>query len=318
MHTRDNNLDTSDNQLDNMEPHESKKKPGRPKKKVSAAVDKCLGVVDKPTNERNLVELMYRDSTLFKKIISLLHSYNVSIVEITFDTNFVSFEGSVPSKLRIIATINASEMTQYYCKTPTQVCIKCDALDLILGTAAKLSTIQFSLQDDTRRSTLYCCLSDVEYKCDDLFDIEIIMRADKDEVRRTFDDTNYPVKLQLGSKHFKALCNNMSKFADKFCIQHVGGGRLQLKFGQPRKGGIKIYNNNEKIGLNSAIDQEDILSVTMCVSVIEPFSKSCFGDTVVLSVDKQQPMSFLAHFTSDSGKPVASVKLFAELKDYVG
>jgi hypothetical protein len=47
---------------------ETKKKPGRPKKKIANVPVEVHGIVDKPVNDEDLLELVYCNPTLFKKI----------------------------------------------------------------------------------------------------------------------------------------------------------------------------------------------------------------------------------------------------------
>lgn len=296
-----------------------KKKPGRPKKQSVFIPMDAHGVVDKPGRPGDLLELVYCNPIMFKRILHLYRAYMVSEVEMLFDhTGLHIVTRDHLGKSTMYTEINAHCMNVYYCERPLRICVKRENLERVLDTLARNHyKITFILRDDYR-TTLYIVIKDLEYNNDDSYEIDVIYRAEDNAPPPVDDDTVYPIKFKLSSKHFKTKINNIRKISDTLTIQKCGDDPLQLTFNKAQQiGWIGIYNDPAKISLTSTLPPNDVFAVSVNIDYIKPFSNSNIGDDVWVAVDKQQRISFMTRLDQivDLGY-ACSIKVFTAIKDY--
>jgi hypothetical protein len=298
---------------------EPKKRPGRPKKARPEIIPAdVMGVAPKPVNEENIVEMVYCNPLIFKKILALKKAYNVSEIEIHFGIREVIFSSKDHSKASNIYVIISGELLNYYyCKEPITVHIKCEYLEKILGILDKNQyKVTFFLRENYR-STLYILVQDCEYDKNNNYEVDVGYKPEGiREVRQS--DEQYPIKFVLDSKHFKVEINKLKKLAKSMTIQKAGGDHLQISDGNAKKIQYNgVYNNPEKIRLKSTIDDDDIFSVSINIDNIQPFSNSCIGNDVHIAADKQEKMSFTAYLDPHGAdKYAVTVKVFSPVIKY--
>ncbi len=302
-----------------------KKKPGRPKKKVPAVPIEVHGIVEAPVNPEDIMELVYCNPNLFKKLLQLFKQFNVSEVEMLFDkAGLRMFCTDHLQKSNIYTTIDGKCMNLYYCKAPTRICITRADLERILGILGKTHfKITFRLRDDAR-SVLCIIIKDIEYNSDETFDIDITCKVDdglKDAAKGTGldDDTNYPLKFKFAAKHFKNRINNIKKLSATAIIQKVGDGPLQFTCDKVQKINFAgIYNDPDKIELKSMLGADDIFSISVNINYIKPFSNSNIGDDVYIAVDHVGKISFMTYLDKKDIGYACCVKIFTEIVDHRG
>lgn len=301
------------------EPPLGKKKPGRPKKKIAEIPVEVHGIVEKPVNDDDVLELVYCNPTLFKKILQLFKAFEVSEAEMNFDAAGLKIIAKDHlGKSTIYTTIDGRCMNLYYCKTPLRICVKNDNLEKILGTLGRNHyKITFVLKENYR-STMYLIIKDIEYNNDDLYEIDVVFKPEEQSrVVIRDDDTNYPIKFKISSKHFKTKIGNIRKLSPTFTIQKCGNEALQFTFDKAQKVNFTgVYNDSEKISLLSTIAPDDIFSVSVYIDYIKPFSNANIGDEIIISVDKREKMSFTTRLDKKDIGWAACIKIFTEIKDY--
>lgn len=292
-----------------------KNKPGRPKKKVVSVPVEVHGIVEKPANPEDVLELVYCNPLMFKKIFALQKAFEVSEVEMNFDPTGLRIVTRDHLKMSTIYTIiDGRCMNLYYCKEPIRICVKRDSMEKVLGSLEKNHyKISFLLKENYR-STMYIIVKDMEYNSDDSFEIDVVYKPE-DAVEQTYDDTNYPIKFKISSKHFKMRINNIRKLSPTFTIQKSGNDPLQLTFDKAQKvNWTKVYNDSEKIALASTIAPDDLFSVSVVIDYIKPFSNSNIGEEVQISADKRERMSFMTRLDKKDIGWAALIKIFTEIK----
>lgn len=296
-----------------------KKKPGRPKKKIVAMPVEVHGIVENPVNDEDVLEMVYCNPTLFKKILQLLKAFEVSEVEMNFDKTGVRIIAKDHlGKSTIYTTIDGRCMNLYYCKAPLRICVKRDNLEKVLGTLSRNHyKITFILKENYR-STMYLIIKDIEYNNDDTYEVDVVFKPE-DQICREVrdDDTNYPIKFKISSKHFKTKIGNIRKLSPTFTIQKCGNEPLQFTFDKAQKvNWTGVYNDSEKISLESALAPEDVFNVSVYIDYIKPFSNSNIGDEVFIAADKREKMSFMTRLDKKDIGFACVVKIYTEIKDY--
>ncbi len=300
---------------------DAKKKPGRPKKKIVNAPIEVHGIVDAPVNEEDVLELVYCNPSLFKKLLTMDKQFEVSEVEMNFDQyGLKTINKDHIGKSTIYTTIDGRCMNLYYCKAPIRICVKRDNLEKVFGNLGKSHyKITFILKENYR-SIMYIIVKDLEYNTDESYEIDVVYKPEdhaRAEIRD--DDTNYPIKFRISSKHFKTRINNIRKLSPIFTIQKAGNDPLQFTFDKALKvNWTGVYNDSEKIDLKSTIAPDDIFSVSVYIDYIKPFSNSNIGEDVYIAADKREKMSFMTLLDKSQTTDgyAACVKVYTELKDY--
>ncbi len=296
-----------------------KKRPGRPRKVTINTPSEFRGVITEPYDKTNLVELVYWNPRMFKKIYTIHKNYAVNEVKIIFEADRAMFVARDHlGKSRIVASIIGNNLNSYYCKEPISIWVKRNPLGEIFNTLDKNHCkITFALKDDFR-SRFYIYIHDLEYDSIDNYTVEVICKPGDDDILAGCDPTiNYPLKFKLGSKYFKRRVSDISKSSKTLTIQKNGEGPLQLTFEKEKGKQIEyngVYVNSGKISLNSSIPNDDILSVSVIVNYIKPFSNSNVGDEVELAIDRKEKLCLTTWLDKSSGGYAVEIKVFTEIK----
>jgi hypothetical protein len=292
-----------------------KKKPGRPRKNNANAPIEVHGIMDAPVNEGDVLEMVYSNPQMFKKIFGLLKAFDVSEVEMNFDPAGVRMvTKDFLKKSTIYTVIDGRCMNLYYCKGPVRICVKRENLEKILSTLGKNHyKITFLLKENWR-SKMYMIIKDSEYNNDDTYEIDVVYKPEDTLQNVADDDTNYPIKFHVSSKHFKTRINNIKKLSQNFTIQKTGDEPLQFTYDKIQKvNWTGTYNDSTRINLVSKLNEEDIFSVSVCIDYIKPFSNSNIGDEVFLAVDKRENISFMTQLDKKDFGYATTIKIFTEI-----
>jgi hypothetical protein len=294
-----------------------KKKPGRPKKKVITTHIDAYGIVEKPANEDDVVEMVYCNPTMFKKLLQLYKHFEVSEVELSFTTTELKITTKDHlGKSTIYTTISGKYMNLYYCKFPIKICVKRDNLDRVLGTLGKNHyKITLVLREDYR-SIMYIIVKDLEYNNENSYELDVVVSQPLIANNQIDDDSMYPIKFKLATKHFKTLINNVKKLSPIITLQKVGDEPIRFTYSKSQKvNWVGIYNDKEKIDLKSNLGPDDIFSVSLSIDYIRPFSNSNIGDEVYISAHQNNKMAFTTFLDKKEDGYVACIKIYTEIKD---
>lgn len=300
----------------------AKKRPGRPKKQMTSIPIEICGIVEKPAGDTAVMELVYCNPGMFKKILTLYKQFKASELELGFDQKgLLIFSKDHLNKSNIYTLIDGRCMNWYYCKMPIRICIKRDSLEKVLGTLSKNNyKITFLLKEENYRSTMFIVIKDAEYEIDNSYEIEISFKKYEDvEIEeKKDDDANYPIKMRMSSKYFKTQIASIRKLSKFLTIQKCGKDNLQLTCPQVQKvNWTGICSNEQKLDIKSTLGNDDLFNVSICIDYFHAFSNTTLGDEVFLAAHRSEKMSFMTRL--DEKKDVgfsATVKVFTEIKDY--
>jgi hypothetical protein len=293
----------------------AKKKPGRPKKHPQMPPIETHGIVQKPVNEGDFLEMVYCNPILFKKIFNLFKSFNVSEIDLIFDQNGLKMVmQDFLKKSSIYATIDGRCMNLYYCKEQIRIRVKRDNMQKVLSTLGKNHhKITFVLKEDYR-SKLYVNTRDTRYGVSDTWEIEVVYGANNKEAIVADDDTNYPLKFHFDAKFLKERVNNINSLSKNVIVQIVGSDPLQFTYDKNHSVNLSgVHTENDKLGLVSRLDAGECLSVSICIDYIKPFTNSTIGEEVYIAVDKRAPISFMTQLDKGDFGWAATIKIFTEI-----
>lgn len=296
-----------------------KKKPGRPKKTISGTPQQSYGCVGTPANPDHIMELVYFNPQLYKKIFALMKSYDVSDVEMHFFPEYTMIVAiDHLKKSHIYVRVEGRRLELYYCKEYIRISLKLQSLEKVIATINKCHNKITMVLKENYRSTLYCMLKDAEFNVDEIYEVDVILKTEY-LPHEPPDDSAYPIRFKLNSKHFKRKINDIRKMSTCFNIQKIG--TLPLHFAL-EKSTQKItyvgeYNDDAKIELKNTLAPDDIISVAVVIDCIKPFSNTCVGEEVWISVDKTRPITFLSKLDKIGEEYTCSIKVFTDIKNGV-
>jgi hypothetical protein len=288
-----NNVDQEDADL-NIDLIPAKKKPGRPRKKVDNLACKINGISDIPKDDENILEMVHDNPRIFKKIFTLFRGYNSNEVLIKFEKiGFTFVTRGHLKKTTQIARIRGHLLNHYYCKEDIKICVRCDELEKIFCSFDRTHyRITFLLKEDYR-STLHIIVKDDDMDKIDTYEIELITKNVDLEAANAIDDSGYPLRFKFPSRHFKTQIRDISALCQSFSFRSTDEELLALTYSVKNSlTYFSRYTNKEKLELQSKVEPGDILSVTVKVALVKPFSNACIGDNVYIACDSRQPISF--------------------------
>jgi hypothetical protein len=297
--------------------HAEKKRPGRPRKTIENTPAEFRGVVTEPFNPEHIMEFVCCDAKSFKKLNSLHKGYAVNEVCISFRPNSVVMTANDRlNKSTVHISIDCSKLNHYYCRQDVTIWIKRESMDKIFAAFDKTRCkITFILKADYR-SHFYIHIYDADYDSTDNYMVEVINQPDG-VVWPNYDDSQYPLRFTLSGKYFKRKITDMGKISKTLTIIKDGDEPLQLTYEDTKMISYNSdYKNGEKISLMSRIAAGDILSVSVLIGYIKPFSNSNIGDRVTIAASKNEGdrLSLSTSLGATTQGSLIEVKVFVEIK----
>ena len=287
------------NKLDTKQQPPVKRKPGRPPLRIKKEQIERMGIVTEPRNNSNIMEMVYDIPMIFKKIFNFLKLMEVKEIKIKFMEDYVQLISIDHLEKNIInLKIDCSKMIHYYCKNQIIVVLDSKNIEKILQKIDKnYNTITFISKIETYRSEIMINFSNTDIDIDEIHTINLMESNFIDDSKYEFINLNYenyPIKFQLPCKYFKKIINDISAFSNIFKIEKIKGIELQFPYDTDGRT-IKvnnIFNNAEKIKLESTIGENDIFSVSTYIDYIKALSNSLISDNIKIYVDSEQDMVF--------------------------
>lgn len=288
-----------------------KKRPGRPKKIVEPSSIKTNGIVNTPNNKENMLEFVYHNPLIFKKLSSAFKSFNILNVIMKFTKEGIHIKTRDHKHVSVIYIfIDGSKSTHYYCKEEFQIGLKRPNLDQIFKIIdTHYTRIAFISKLTTYRSSFYIQFSNGDMQNEEIFETEIYDLKEDDLPSN--DDESYPLKFTLSSKFFKKKINDNANSSQKIEIQKTGNEPIrfthqledQLKF-------MSIMTNEQLLDIDSKILDDEFIIVSVRMDFIKPIAKCLLGNKVRLSLHEKNPIAI--ETKSDDG--LCSIKVYTDIE----
>lgn len=302
----------------NAPPVKLKKAVGRPKiNKLKMPVE-IKGIIKAPVNpEDSMLEIVYRNPTMFKKIIQLYKAFTVDEVEMNFDpTGLRMVTDDHLMKSTIYTMVDGDCMDLYFCKEPIRIVVKRDDLETVFGSITKTHYKIMFVLGDNWRSELSIILKDHAYDNDLYFTVPTVTSMATKKTRVEDNDSNYPLVFTYTSNFFKAEVSRIARIANHLRIEKIGNEPLRFTCDKSSKVNVtSVYNSNAKLNLQSKLGEADILSVGVFIDHIDPLANSRTGENITIAVDKTKRISFTTHLDiCTNGLPTTIIKVYTELR----
>lgn len=293
-----------------------KKRPGRPRKLRTEPKIVINGVSDKPLNDKHIVEFVYHQPIVLKRLFTLFKSYNSSEVEITFDRQMIKFEAiGHLEKNTIFAHFNCQRLNHYYCRMPVKVRCARDNLEAVFSSIDKnYNHINISMNDN---QTIYILIQEHESQNTEHYEIEVVPDQ---TIGSTFtndfsDDTEYPLKFTLPGKKLKKKLAAIKKQARKFIIAQDSDGDISIS--KDNDSGInfnmKFRRADKNIKLESSIPIGTPSITSINLDYIVPFVNSNISEEINFACGMTDFMSMSACLDKTDNEYLALVKVYVDI-----
>jgi hypothetical protein len=294
----------------------TKKGPGRPKKvPVMQLGDAEEGVQDTPKHQDNIVELIYSQPLLFKKLKQLFKSFDVEAIEFSFEHDglYIQAQDHLQHS-RICVVVKGEMMSRYYCKKPYQITVPTLDLSHALDALTKTHT-KIMLYIRAGVGSLYLVFHDSEYNTEDVYELMAASSSGDTIQRSSIDDSEYTVAFKVTSKHFKTMLNNICKIATQFQIVCTRNGELQIKLADSSFAQVKWrrqYHTPGLISLRNNVPIGNTFLSMMTIEYVKPLATSNIGEDVVISADVSGKVCFTTELDKKAQGYAATIKVFME------
>lgn len=272
------------------------KKPGRPKKKLIIKPENVInGIITKPNDNVNAMELIYTDPKIFKKIFGMFRGYYVDDIFINFTEDKVLMSSRDHTKKTIIKIeLDCNKISEYFCKRNFNICVKREYLEKIFSTIEKNhSKIILFSKEDTYKSSLEINLINEDLSIHDNYIIDLsLQQCDiEDTISKTIETLNkdmYSIKFNVKSKSFKKFINDTSANGKLLTIEKVGDNNLQFKMCFNNKINFtRTIINESGFNISSKLSDNDFFNVNMELEYIKPFSNMNINDYITVYIDNE-------------------------------
>lgn len=298
--TEQNNVSTTEQK----EKSTPKRKVGRPRKTKINKLVTIHGIVDKPQNKENIMELICHDPMIFKKIMSLLKSYAVDTVEFVFSKDCVMIETEDHTKYsKIYTRIVCSKLYWYYIndeyknaknETEIRICVARTEIDDIFNSIDKTyDQLSICINKEDMNSVIQISLHHVSYDEDENATIPI--KQYNNMIQRVkIEETDYPIRFTLSTKAFKSRIEKFNKLFDRVCFKKESkdSSLVMEACVELGKSYEIVFNDNHKILLIDNTKDDDITSVEVMLEHIILLAKTTMGEYVKIWLDNNKDILF--------------------------
>jgi len=263
-----------------------RKKPGRPRKVIKPTSDVVIsGVLDRPNDTNHRMELIHYEPRAFKQIVNMLKHYFVDAIFIHFDIDYVSIKSHDHTKTTSISiTIDCNKISEYYCKEPFTISVRCEYLTKVLATITNShDKIALSSNIDSYQSCFDISLIDDDASIHDKFTIDLCMA--QPENISVVELNDYLIKFTMYSKALKKFIND-TLFSKMLTIEKQDGNYLKFKTSYNHKVACtRTFCNDNSINLDTKLEKHEYLNVNLKIESIKPFSDAIITDVVNIYVN---------------------------------
>ena len=284
-----------------------KRGPGRPPKRVPPPPLTHSGVVRDPTDPENLVELVYWNPMMFKKLFEFFKNVHASEIHVkctpqtaTDAASITFFTRDISKRCKIIAKIPGCSMNHFYCERVVTFGLMRSDIEKVFGSIDK-SFFKFTLllkHDDLDYVTIIFKDAEVEKECN--YKLSVSTFDEDYELFAAEADTKpealkaYPVEFTLSAKKFKKTMSDALNFSETLMVEKLGTGPLKLSYNKVGHSYCEVYRSDERISLRHSVGPNEIFQCTMRVRDVKCFATAMVTDDVQIFCKADAELLFRA------------------------
>lgn len=286
---------------------EKRKKPGRPPKIIIKKVIPREGIVKCPLNKYyettaptlvNVLELVYDNPIMFKKIFQLFRALKVSSVRMRFESDQIKMLAvDHYKKSHVHVCIYGADMNRYYCKEVMEIGCKPLQINKKFATLSKEhGKIIISANGQHKRSRITMVFSHDVMQEDSVDNIEVeeVQECDWKIEQLLKKEMGYPIHFDLPSKYFKKKVSDFQTQCEILRIEKIGFENLRFCYTYDDKKGRhdSYYKNPGLINLESTLEEEDVFSTSVYLEHIKNISSALITDSIHIAADTTNDLIF--------------------------
>ncbi len=283
------------------DPQKAKKSNGRgpgrpPKPKIANINTDTYGIVTKPNQEGNILEVVYDNPQLFKTIWSIFIGYGATEIILRFSVDRIDIIATDPAgDADINIRLHGAVMSRYYCKEPiTRTITRTSLQDVFKGMSKSSSGITFLLNEEDSRSKLHTIIRDKEHNLEFSYTTDIVQNGKATEVADVIDVTDYPISFPVPLPKIKEIVKVISKSTNTITFSKALEDPMCISYEQAnRTMSVPLLDANEPT-LVYKLDADDIFAVSITLDKLKPFitAPTKIDGSVEMWMDKFRPMCF--------------------------
>ncbi len=282
--------------------------PGRPRKNPQKIPLEIEGIVPRPKDKNNLLELYYHDPNHLKKIIQFLHQESVTDINITFyekEMVWITNDSNLQSKIKLV--VDCKKVNRYYCYSNLGFVINFDDLKVVGDKldSSSYEAIMFIIAKDLKRPTLDFKLeTSINISELTLVGITNVLHCENDisknlkgnDFNKYNDKTLYPLKFELPGKYLKKMILDIKNSSGKkWQIYKLGNKPLIFKYTSENKRvhEERTVNDPKTLKVEHYFNNDTIFSISVFIDYIKPLtSLLTAADSVVIYCSNTAPLIF--------------------------
>lgn len=293
-----------------------KKRPGRPKKTVLKQAVPKQGIVREPSNAVTargtdsvyVVELIYDNPMMFKKILAAGSAIDVDQVRVCFTADeLILFAVNEKTNNMLHARVYGARVNSYYSGNPKlEIGLKLDLITNVISTINnENSKIHISTPERRQREKIFISSSNDQSAMLGRWEINVLPLDDYDwAVNEILDaESTYPIRFEIPFKDFKKIVSDAKTCKGNIIHIEKEAEERAVRFSytfQTNDGrGDVLLNDSEKIKLRCDMGDMDIFSTSVYTEYIKAFSATLLSDSVEISADQNRHLIFTSYLDND-------------------
>jgi hypothetical protein len=276
---------------------DNKKKPGRPRKKNTNVVIPKKTLID--GNFNKIVDILYENPGMFKKIFNIFKNYSVEDIHIKFEKEVMKmYSTDSIKKNKIYVEIYGNKMYKYECHDPTKIIISlCVAKRILTEITKESSTCGFTIEDNNSTNKIILITSNPDHDIETHSHLDYSIDTEYEwEIEELINQRDkYPIQFELSSKFFKNKVSNLKPFASIMTFEKNNDGYLRINAMYKDHHGEtnSFFKSPEKIKLISNIAENDIFAAPVYLDYIKSVTSSLISDDISIFADKERDLIFM-------------------------
>jgi hypothetical protein len=291
-----------------------RKKPGRPPKIIVKKIIPKEGIVLRPTNKYyeasapllvNVLELVYDNPIMFKKIFHLFKVMRVSSVRMRFDANEIKMLAvDHCEKSNILVRISGAAMNRYYCEEAIEIGCKPTQINKKFATLSREhGRIVISTNRRHKRSRITMVFSHDVMQEDSVDNIEVyeVEECDWKIESALKKENSYPIHFDLPSKYFKKKVSDFETQCEILRIEKIGSENLRFCYTYDDKKGRhdSYYKNPGLINLVSSLEEDEVFSTSVYLGHIKNISSALVTENIHIAADTTNDLIFTMYLDQE-------------------
>jgi len=257
-----------------------KKKPGRPRKNKVEVPIINKGVSEVPHDPTHLIEMVYYNYKIYKKLFGLFKSYDCLEITISFTKKQVVFSSTGPT-CTVRATFNVDKLNFYYCEESHTVTVHRGELDNIFGSADKTDKITIIVDKINKDNIVTIIVYEEQHKCANRWDVDLINSTiemvpfDKYEL--------YPISYKVTADHFKKNISLIAKSSNMLLLQKkMKSDILTLTYPKTDRKPKFSSTYEDSKAIDFKFEDEQIFVISAKMDYIKPLANLSLGEDVIV------------------------------------